>query len=274
MEVNVSYHQFKDLFSKAQKTLILIGGEVDIDTFGAALALKDVFKSNGKSVDLVCPETLPTNLSVLSGADEIKKTTESKSLIISFDYAKNPIEKISYKIVGDSFNLVIKPRGGSINLDEIKTSFVGGDYNLIITLCVKDIRSVESYQDNKEIFDSLPLINIDTNPENIRFGKLNIINHEIGSLSALLALLLDSSEVALPKKSAELLLNALREKTQNFTQVGSHLIFEAAAICTKLKESEQSEQRAEVEGKGTTEEQKNLPKEWLSPKVYRSSKVS
>lgn len=269
MEVNVVTNQFKDLWNKAKKVLI-IAGEQGADSVAAALALKDILNSRAVSAYLVS-EKIPGNVSTLSGASEIKQNLESKNLIISFDFVKNPIEKVSYKMEGNLFNLIVKPRRGNINLEEVHTSFTGGDYNLIITLGISDIKKLKAYELNRELFESLPSVNIDIDPSNTRFGKLNIVDSKAGSISALMALVLEEAGVKLPKKSASLLLAGIREATQNFTRVEGSRIFEAAAYVTR-KDEETKDNVVKEDISGSRD--KELPKDWLSPKVFRSSKVS
>jgi nanoRNase/pAp phosphatase (c-di-AMP/oligoRNAs hydrolase) len=271
MEVNVKNHQFKDLLSKAKKILILIGSEPNFDVVSAGLALNNLLESRDKISHLVSSGKLPDGTSVLSGVDEIKNDLESKKLVISLDYEKNPIDNISYKIEGKTFNLIVKPRTSSLNLDEVQTSFIGADYNLIIVLGTKDIRSLGVYGEHREIFDSLPSINIDVDKSNTRFGKLNIVDSKIESVCGLLSLLLNDTGINLPEKSANLMLAGMREATQNFTKVMGPAIFEAAAYTAKSKGSEET-RLSEVSAE--EKEDDDLPKEWLSPKIYRSSKVS
>jgi len=270
MEVKANTLQLKDLLDKSKKILIMIGDEPSIDTVSAGLALNNLFKSHSKITHLVSADKLPENVTLLAESNEITKDLESRNLVISFDYKKNPVEKISYKIDGDKFNLIIKPRMKGLNLDEVETSYVGGDYNLIIILGTQDLRSTKTYSSHSELFESLPTVNIDVNDSNTRFGKLNIIDPKIDSVCGLISLILNQSEVELTEKCANLLLLGMREATQNFTKVKNSKIFEAAAYATKSKENKDfnfSEQN-------NKEIKSELPKDWLSPKVYRSSKVS
>jgi|SRR3989344_3275629 len=275
MQVNIVTDQFKDLIMKAKKVLILIGADVNADTVSAGLALADLLKSRGVDSHLVSEGSLPSELSVLSGFEQIKNNLEPKNLVISFNYAKNPIEKISYKIDGDILSLIVKPKIGGINLDEVQTSFVGGDYNLIVLLGVSEVKDLKNYNYYKDLFESLPTINIDTNENNSQFGKLNIIDQKTGSLCALLTLTLTEANIKLPQKCASLLLTGIKEVTQNFTKVKDSKVFEAAAYATKAKESEQEEVSTKSGLKEhLPEEESDMPKDWLSPKIYRSSKVS
>ena len=271
MEVNVKNHQFKDLLSRAKKVVILMGNEPNFDVVSAGLALNNLLKSHGKVSHLVSAGKVPDATSVLTGVDEIKSDLESKKLVISLDYEKNPIENISYKIEGKTFNLIVKPRTSNLNLDEVQTSFIGADYNLIMVLGTGDIRNLGVYGAHREIFDSLPLINIDIDESNARFGKLNIVDSKIESICGLLSLLCNDAGIGLPEKSANLMLIGMREATQNFTRIKGPAIFEAAAYTAKSKGSEETRQpETSIKEKADT----NLPKDWLSPKIYHSSKVS
>lgn len=270
MEVSLVAYQFKDLWSKAKKVLILIGGEPNVDVVSAGLALADLLKSRGVVTHLNSQEKLPQDLLAFSGSEQIKNDLELKNLVISIDYEKNPIEKVSYKINGNTFNLIVKPRSSSISPDEVRTSFASGDYNLVIILGTHEIKQLKVYDSNREIFESLPTINIDIEESNTRFGKLNIIDTKVGSVSVLLALLLNEVGIKLTQKSSGFLLSGMREATQNFTKVKGPRVFEAAALLTKMKTNNQEEGSSNT----SSEENSDLPRDWLSPKVFRSSKLS
>ena len=268
MEVNTTSFQFKDLLGKAKKILILIG-EPKTDLVAGGIALNQILKSQGKLVDLVSLKTLTQATSVFAGVEDIKSDIESRNIIISLDYEKNPIDKISYKMEGKNFNLIIKPKK-DISLDDIQTSFSGGDYNLIIILGTKNLAETSLYLKNRDLFESLPTVNVDTNESNVRFGKLNIVDPKIKSVSAMISLLLNDAGIKLTEKSANLLLLGMRDATQNFSNINGPKIFEAAAYTAKSKEMTGDSEKRSYEDNIN----KNLPKEWLSPKVYRSSKVS
>lgn len=270
MEVKANTFQLKDLISKSKKVLIFIGEEPLVDTVYAGLALNTLLKSFNKISHLVCAGRLPDNVTLLAESKEITKDLEPRKLIISFDYKKNPVDKVSYKIEGGKFNLIIKPKKKGLNLDEVQTSYVGGDYNLIMILGTKDLKSTKIYASHTELFESLPTINIDIDGANTRFGKLNIIDQKMESVSGLLSLLFNQSEIDLTEKCANLLLLGMREATQNFTKVKGSRIFEAAAYATKAKE----DINLEFSKSNDVDVKSELPKDWLSPKVYRSSKVS
>ena len=271
MEVKANQQLFRNLIDKAKKSLIIISEGADADVVSAALALSSIIKSKDGIVHLYSPKKLEGDIALISGADQIKSTFESKNLILSFDYTKHPIEKISYKMNKNTFDLIVKPRLGNISLDEIQTSFSGGDYSLIIFIGVESVDNLPIFKRNREFFESLPSINIDIKEENKRFGKLNIIDEKKESICVLLALIFSDSEIKITKKASDLLLHGIKEATQNFAKVGSSSVFEAAAILSKTKEEAEGSLE---EGKKVESENYNLPKDWLSPKIFRSSKVS
>ena len=65
-----------------------------------------------------------------------------KNLVISFPYQEGSIEKVSYNIENDKFNLVIEPRENYpvITPEMIKYSYGGGNTDLIITVGTSQLK--------------------------------------------------------------------------------------------------------------------------------------
>src|SRR3990167_5001082 len=103
--------------------------------------------SSGDSVE-------PTNL---AGQDKIQTSlvSDGDNLVVSFPYTEGSVDKVTYNIEENAFNLIIQPREGSAKLDPKKVSFnyTGGRPDVIITIYTATLNSLGTlYTSNKDQF--------------------------------------------------------------------------------------------------------------------------
>ncbi len=234
-------NQTSTLLSSAQEILIALGKNPTYDQVAASLSLYLALSSRGKRVSIVSPQAMTVQYSQLVGIDKIAAGLDNvgngKNLVISFPYQEGSIEKVSYNIENDTFNLVIEPREGYpvITPENINYSFSGGNIDLIFTVGVANFADLDSiYQSNQALFTDKPVVNIDCQNSNQRFAKINIIDTEASSLSELMISLLSSLGMTMDSDIASNLFGGISAATGNFTSANtSAMTFEAAAICLK-----------------------------------------
>ncbi|MBM3283828.1 hypothetical protein FJY90_06320 [Candidatus Gottesmanbacteria bacterium] len=233
-------NQFRALLEQTREILIAIPKNPSIDTIAASLSLFLAITARGKSTTIVCPDPILVEYSHLIGVDKIKNGVNGgngRNLIVSFPYQEGSIEKVSYNIENNRFNLVIEPREGYplITSENIQYSYSGGDVDLIITIgatMLSDLNNI--YHNNQSIFNSSNLVNIDFHNNNQSFGKLNIIDTSVSSLSELVVSLFSQLGLVIDPDIATNLFAGIAAATQNFTssQITANT-FETAAICLK-----------------------------------------
>ncbi len=273
MQVNVTSYQIKDLINASSKPLIILGEGADADLSSLAVALVEVFESYSKKTVLVNKSPLPDPIKHFVKAEAVADKVESKKLVLTMDWAKNKLEKISYDLEGDKFNLIIAASGKKIDPKEITYSYRGQDFDLVVMLGLSGEEDLYQMGIDQDSFISLPSILIAKKQE-AAFAKLNIVNGQVDSVCALLAKIFEEAKVTLPTRAAEAMLYGIRLATGNFVNVTDPQTFESAAFC----------KRSMIPGmvKNEPEEKKELKKEdsgekaaeWLSPKVFRSGRVS
>lgn len=231
----------RGFIESAADILIALGENPTVDSTASALALYLALSAQGKRVALVCPNQTTVEMSHLVGVDKISSTlsggSNGKNLVISFPYEEGSIEKVSYNIEGTDFNLVIEPRENYpiITPEMIRYTFSGGNNDTIITINASQLDALQSiFQNNQGTFSEKPIINIDINPQNTRYGKSNIIDPTASSLSELMTNLLSQLGYQMDADIATNLLAGITKGTQNFSsQNTSAATFESAAICLK-----------------------------------------
>ncbi len=275
MRIHASGSQIIELIRKAQKVLVLLSPQPTADAVAAALSLGRVAENLGRKADTVCLGQLPSQTSTLDKVNEIKNRLDPVNLIVSFNWAQSLIEKVSYSVEGDKFNLIITPSGKKLDPTQVEYSYRGSSYDLVISVGVSSAQEQPNNLFDKSIFETTPTVNIDRQVTNANYGKVNVVDPDSDSLSGLICEILKSaSQSNFDQKIADYLLFGLRAATNNFDFVKNPATFEQAAFLTKVKNQSLGISYPENEVSG----EKNLaPQEagdWFSPKVIRSSKVS
>ncbi|MCL4360672.1 hypothetical protein M1555_05485 [Patescibacteria group bacterium] len=227
----------KELLDKATEVLILTHEHPSPDSIGSALSLALGLIGLGKKVTVVCPSPVTVELSNFVGADKVVTQLGKKNFIISLDYVDGSIEKVSYNIEGAKFNLVIEPRPGFelFSPDKVHYSYGGNSAQVICTVDTVHLGGLgKLYEDNKDIFASRPIINIDRHGNNAGYGQVNVLDVGASATAEGMAHLLSGIGVKLTTDIATNLLNAVYGATNNFvTQNVSAGAFEVAAVCIK-----------------------------------------
>jgi len=273
MRVIAAGNQIVELIKKAQRVLVLVSPQPSADTVSAALAMGSTVESFGKTCDTVCLGQLPAQTNNLEKISTIKNKLEPVNLTVSFNWAQSMIEKVSYSVEGEKFNLIITPSGKKLDPTQVEYSYRGSQYDLVISLGVTSSSQQPTNLFDKAIFDSTTTINIDNQAGNANYGKVNIIDPDSDSVSGLVAEVFKTAGINFDAKVADYLLFGLRSATSNFDFVKNPITFEQAAFLTKIKNEASGISLPKLEEPQNPDSKENS-EDWFSPKVMRSSKVS
>ncbi len=300
MDLKQDIGKIKELLGTASDILIVTHSNPTIDSIGSSLALSLGLISLGKKVTVVCPDAMTVAFSSFVGVQKIVRTIGNKNFVISLDYTEGSIEKVSYNIEGDKFNLVIEPRGGYDGFSEDKVHYTraGNAADMICAIGMSHLGELDGLEEaNKELFATKPIINIDTHAENSLYGAVNLVDPEASSVAELVSHVLSNLGAQLTEDIATNVLNALYGATDSFqSSKVTAQAFELAAACVKMggkkftnhKDSEEIPLAESVEDKfpfgeparEPAEEFSSLaqedtdrptPPDWLKPKIFKSS---
>jgi nanoRNase/pAp phosphatase (c-di-AMP/oligoRNAs hydrolase) len=303
--------KIKDLLTPAHEVLLVTHEHPTFDSMGSTLALYIGLTNMGKKVTVACPDPMTVELSSFIGANKVINILGKKNFIISLDYVDGSIEKVSYNIENNKFNLVIEPRSGFETFSEEKAhfSYAGTAANVIMTVDTIHLGGLKKlFDEDKDLYATKPIINIDRHPNNAHFGHTNMVNPQASSTAEVVGTLLNGLGIAVTEDIATNLLNALTGATNNFQNAGVTAdAFEFAALCMKAGgkrftkpgmpqeeipvsggESVAHEpQRYEVTPTQTIpptippkvnpvqpNEKKAAPPDWLKPKIFKSTNLS
>jgi nanoRNase/pAp phosphatase (c-di-AMP/oligoRNAs hydrolase) len=296
--------KIKDLLQNANEVLLVTHEHPTFDSMGSTLALYLGLTTLGKRVTVACPDPVTVELSGFIGANKVINILGKKNFIISLDYVDGSIEKVSYNIENDKFNLVIEPRPGFeiYNADKVHYSYAGSAANVIITVDTIHLGGLKKlFDEDKDLYATKPIVNIDRHPNNAHFGHTNMVNPQASSTAEVVASLLNGLGIALSEDIATNLLNALIGATDNFQNANVTAdAFEFAATCMKaggkrFTKSVTPQEEIPVSGSETVahEPQKRetapvqsappvqtpkknpqAPPDWLKPKIFKSTNIA
>lgn len=263
-------NRLQNLFVSAQNILIFIRSKPDLDTIAAGLALYLSLSQKGREVRIVCPDKMTVSQSHLFAVDKITDDLGQggKNLIISFPYIEGSIEKVSYNIENNRFNLVIEPREEKQLLDRNNVEFSHSgkgslNFDLFLGVGVSQLSGLGKFQDSlQKILQEKQMVTIDMTPSQFPFETLQIVTPGSKTISEIVALLLSKMSLPVDQDIAANLLTGIKDKTNNFREAGADT-FEAAAFCLRKSEGE----------RGMTPPQQTPP-DWLKPKIFRSKSTS
>lgn len=285
MDLTADITRVKELLDKATNVVIATHEHPTFDSVGSALTLSIGLSSLGKKVTVVCPDPMTVELSSFVGVQKIVREISNKNFIISLDYTEGSIEKVSYNIEGNKFNLVIEPRPGYDGFSEDKVHYTraGASADLIFTVDTIHLGGLKKvYDDNKQLFTDKPVINIDRHPNNAKYGAMQLIDASASSTVEIVSQFLSHIGVALTNDVATNVLNALYGATDNFQNPNvSVQSFELAAACLKA-----GGKRFQTKSDAVTPSEEvpagevakdpvvaQTPPDWLKPKIFKSSNL-
>lgn len=292
----------------AKTAFILLGSNPSYDAVSSALSLYLSLKNAGKSVQIACPDEMRVEHSYLVGVDEIAKKIGNQNLVVSFQYAEENVEKVSYNISEDgrTFNLVISPKTGGRPLDpsSVDFSYAGatGDVVFIVGAISFD-QLGHLYESEKQLFDNAMTVSI-TQYEVPPFARMSVETSGQSCIAEGVVKLLTQWGLEPKDDIATNLLSSIEHATNRFQSVAVNPeTFEVVALLLRngarrsatnpafqqfeptqfvptstFAQAMKSSHPAASQGQNIFQlehkDVKNPPDEWLQPKVFNGgSKV-
>lgn len=281
-----SQQELKDLVRESDQILIVMGIGPTKDTVAASLGLTQVLTKEGKNVTVVSPEEIPTETKDIEGWEKIAKTFE-KNFVITLKSAVGNVEKVSYYTEGDDLNLVVHPHSGApdFSRDQIDYKTGGTSFDLIFVLGGRKLSDLgKLYTDEENLYTNASIINIDRDPQNSRFGKINLIEPSASSISEIVVSALKMAGISVDEKAATDFLVGIGWATDNFqSPQTSASAFEAVAFCLRAGGRRGPPVKTVPPSvvKPVDEEKRTMAfptlvepeSDWLKPKIYKGGKL-
>lgn len=225
--------KLKESVNKAQEVLVLIRDNPKLDHVASGLSLYLGLNQAGKSVTVACTTPMRVEFNRLVGVDKVTQTIGNRNLVIAFPYVKDSIEKVSYHVDENTFNLIIQPKASFPNLqsDKVSYSYSGAEADLVFVVGAQKLEDLGIlYQAERQLFDKTTLVNLDSHPRNTKFATLNLVWNQYSSCAEAVTETLAVLGFQLNEDIASNLLAGVNDATQNFQRFGlKPKAFEVAA---------------------------------------------
>lgn len=186
------FSEASQLIRTAQNIVLMPHAKMDCDGMSSALALYLFLKKVGKNPTAVCPDPVPEALDFLPSSEVFsldlpEGVKEKNAYMVTVDTSKKGFQDLKYTVQNGKVNIMLFSEEAP--LEESDFSFVGKDINpdLIITLDSGDTKQLgKIYLDNKDLFEQIPVINIDHHVSNTQFGDVNVVDFKSSSTAELI----------------------------------------------------------------------------------------
>ncbi len=271
------------LLTTVTAVTILLPETATRDALASALGLYLSLQQLQKEVTIYYPKQAIVGWSHLVGVNKLKQKLGSKNFVISLDYIEGSIEKVSYNIAGNKFNLVIEPRGETATFDEKNVSY---NYSGFMTDMIFAVGAMSKdalgkyFSENPAIFNEKSVVVIDNKAENTRFGKINFVTQS-AAVAEIVAGVIKSAQFPIDADIASNLYDGLIFGSRNFVspqvsaetfEMAAYLLHQGARKNSPPKQQEEAPVR-EYLMKNTPDSSLPPPPDWLKPKIYKSSSL-
>jgi len=230
--------QIIDQITKSETILLCVNKNPNGDALGAAFGLYLALKRLGKKTDVVSPTAILEKYSFLPSSNLITHKLEgARDYIFTVDIKKDKLQQLRYEVQDNKLKIFITAKSGDLDEKNAALESSKFKYDLIIILGTSDLENLGNiYDNNPELFYEAPVINIDNNPSNEYFGKINLVDVAISSTSEMVYnLITDLDEKLFNDQIATNLLAGIISRTDSFQNKNTtpKAFLAAASLITK-----------------------------------------
>lgn len=169
-------YQAKKLLEDSKNVLVLTSQNPSIDSFASAISLSYTLNNKGKVVNLQPRET-PQNYSSL-----FPQTINSNRFVISIK--SKEISELYYEKENQLLKIFLSPKDNKIDKNDIifddLQEIPETESDLLITIGIENLEKLDDfYEKNFKLFYQTPILNIDNQQSNNRFGNVNLISENL-----------------------------------------------------------------------------------------------
>lgn len=269
--------RLQDRIKELKGSLVLLPVNPTFDKVAAALALFLSFKKGGKEATIACPTPMLAGFNHLIGVDKVVDKIGNRNLIISFDYIKDAIEKVSYNVENNKLNLVIEPKEGAPRLDPKKVSYSYTGSNAEVFFLIGVLRFEDLgvfYEDLRRLFKNKIVVDIDNYNNKTPLTEINFTNSEVSSCSELMVNFLKKHQLPVDQDIATNIFLGLENSTGGFRSRVRAETFEAAAWCLRYGARKEYRQVMPITPQPSAGPKPEPAPDWFKPKIYKGTTLA
>src|SRR3990172_5681889 len=187
MEVSI-LQQIVSLIEKRENILLCTHRKPDGDAIGSTMAMYKALSLLGKKVTAACADKLPESFDFLPEIEHLSQgLSAGQEFVVTLDCGQTEVDRLKYHLEDNKIHIIITPKQGRFLKENVSCQEGHEDFDLIIALDVADIPQMgRLYEDNKGLFSSVPIINIDHHVSNTQFGRINYVDPAASSTSEII----------------------------------------------------------------------------------------
>ena len=223
--------------------LITTHQKMDGDGLSSMLALYKVLRTLGKEVTLLCQDhAVPEVYQFLPHTESVSfQLSGVKDFIISVSNANADLEEVRYIMREDGgADIIISPKKGKFHKGDFSFREGAEKFDLIITVDTGELKLLGTvYEEHREMFERVPLMNIDHHWSNDNYGTINLVDKEaVSTTEVIYHLLKEHAPELIDAEVATLLLTGIIVDTRSFQnpnttsrslEIASELLHKGAA---------------------------------------------
>lgn len=206
----------------AKNILITTRANPSGDSIASALAFYLLLKKQGKNVALTVDNAAKDHKSIFNFLPDFNVITNSLNnkdkTTIELDLKNNDFRGLTYNIKNGKLEINILTNNSTANLENPIIKKNNCLYDLILVLDTSDLESLgEIYENCRESFYQIPIINIDHQIDNEYFGELNLVDLTAASTTEIIFNLIEVwDKNLLDKNIATCLLTGIISESKSF----------------------------------------------------------
>ena len=194
--------QIINLINSSQSILIMPSSPPDGDSLGCAIALYLTFRKLNKVSTVVCADPIPDVFQFLPMINTItNEFVPTPDFIVTLNCENAELSTIQSKVEEHKINVIFTAKKGKFSAENVSFSHGPNKYDLIITVDTASPQQLgRFYEDNIQLFNEIPVINIDHHPSNEQFGRLNYVDVMSSATTELVLGLIEALEETTQKE--------------------------------------------------------------------------
>ncbi len=188
--------QAEDLLRNAKNVLIAPSSPMDGDSVGSSLALMVALRKMGKQATVVAYDPMPEVLKFLPFVSQIQPSIgPSRDFVISLSTENAEVDHLKYEVEQGKINIIVTPKTGHFSPADFSFQNKTAEFDLIVTVDTGDLVQLgKLYEEHKDMFARIPVLNIDHHASNGKFGSHNYLEYGFSATTQMVTPILQTFE--------------------------------------------------------------------------------
>lgn len=226
MEIAEYTLPIRNLVDEARRVNLFLPRNPSVDMLAAAIAWRNVLHLRDKDVTLAAEGLSNSDNLQLPHLNKVQVPLPQPEMRIKVDLSLGGVARVNYQTQDDTLTFYLTPQGRPLGREQVSIEQSEAFADVVFTFGFHNNKKLGAYRDAN-------LINIDTNIENTRFGKINLVDNGTSGFSELSARVLNKLNWPLESETATVLLGGIYAATSGFKQSVKPDTFECASLLTK-----------------------------------------